>query len=109
MTISTQEYKNLIAGNYPLKFEEVSVSTTFKLGDVVAFDTNGVLKLAGESDSVVGIMTRAVSGTTNEPVVATMAVKGEFNENRLNFAEGSSINTHKRRMTEIGLLTRPVQ
>lgn len=106
--VATNNFNNLIAGDYPLKAEEITIKAPFKLGDVVAFDKDGNIKLAGASDKVSGIIPRDIDASPEKPKVITMFIKGEFNESRLRFAEGTDIEKHRRRMVEIGLLTRVV-
>lgn len=122
MTIGTLERDGLIAGDYPLKVEEVTVHgagstgrTEFKRGDVVALITgaNGETPTLVDSRSAVsganravGIMAEPVSVGPGEQTVTVMFIKGEFNRRFLQFGGNDTYDIHKRRMTEIGLLVR---
>ena len=119
MTIGTFERDGLITGDYPLKAKEVTVhgqgtsgATEFLRGDVVAFDNTGTLVLADSArsaigaDKAVGIICDNIAVPAGESKVTTMFVKGEFNARFLRFGGSDTVNQHKRRMTEIGLLVR---
>ena len=122
MIVGTFERDGLIAGDYPLKVEEITVHgteaagrTEFKRGDVVALidGANGEMPVLVNSASqtnganrAAGIMTENVSVSAGEQAVTTMFIKGEFNRRFLQFGGNDTYEKHKRRMTEIGLLVR---
>ena len=122
MIVGTFERDGLIAGDYPLKVEEVTMygtdagePTKFKRGDVVALidGENGEMPALVEFGSttsggskVVGILTENVTVDPGQFAVTTMFIKGEFNRRFLRFGGNDTYEKHKRRMTEIGLLIR---
>ena len=113
MTIGSTKRDGLIAGNYPLKAVEIILTgpADFKRGDVVGALTAGGYALVESaaddgSELVVGIITDDIIVETGVNVVTTMYVKGEFNQRQLRFGGTDTVEAHRQRMTEIGLLIR---
>ena len=113
MTIGSTKRDGLIAGNYPLAAKEITITgpAEFKRGDVVGAITTGGYALADStatngSQNVIGIMTDDIVAESGASVVTTMYVKGEFNQRQLRFGGTDTVENHRRRMTEIGLLIR---
>ena len=115
MTIGKMQPDNLIAGNYPIVVVPVSVfgadATELKRGDVVALVGGAAVLVDSQSASdegklPCGIMCEDVSTEADEQKVATMYVKGEFNIRAMRFGGDDTADTHRRRMTEIGIIPR---
>lgn len=113
MTIGTVERDGLIAGDYPLKADEISLTgpAELKRGDVLGFTNAGQLTLVNSSATngsqfAVGIACDDITVADGTTAVCTMFIKGEFNKRFLRFGGTDTAETHKRRMTEIGLLVR---
>ena len=113
MTIGTHNKDGLIAGDYPLKAEQININgpAEFKRGDVLALTREGqpVLVNSAATDGtgqVVGIACDDVAVATNATGICTMYIKGEFNKRFLRFGGKDTADIHHRRMTEIGLLVR---
>lgn len=118
MTIGKLERDGLIAGDYPLKAQEIVVhgpqtgETEFRRGDVIALRTGNIPALVDSTQSAnggnraVGIMCDNVVVQAGQQVVTTMYVKGEFAKRHLRFGGDDTVANHERHMTEIGLLVR---
>ena len=114
--LGTLERDNLIAGDFPTKAQEITLTgpATFERGDVLGKSDTGVFALVDStatdgSQDVVGIVCDDITVEADAEAVSTMYVKGEFNQRRLRFGGSDTAETHKRRMTEIGLLVRPTK
>ena len=113
MTIGRHDKDGLIAGDYPLKAGQMSITgpAEFKRGDVLALTNEGQPVLvnsaaAGNARLAVGIACDDVSVAENATGICTMFIKGEFNKRFLRFGGTDTADRHHRRMTEIGLLVR---
>jgi|GEM_PF-1925763 len=103
----------LIAGDYPTKAEEITITgpAEFLRGDVVGMTSAGGYALVDSAQSdgsqnPVGIICDGIKVENGETAVSTMYVKGEFGRRFLRVGGTDTIDTHKRRMTEIGLLVK---
>ena len=113
MTIGSTKRDGLIAGNHPLAAKEITITgpAEFRRGDVVGAITAGGYALANStatngSQNAIGIITDDIVVETGVNIVTTMYVKGEFNQRQLRFGGSDTVENHRRRMTEIGLLIR---
>lgn len=118
MKIGELERDGLIAGNYPLEAEAITIvvpqdadTKEFKRGDVVGMTGDGVITLVNSSatdgsDKAIGIICDNVIAKAGDGKTTTMYVKGEFARRHLRFGGEDTADVHKRRMTEIGLLIR---
>ena len=103
----------LIAGDYPLKTEAIIITgpADFKRGDVVGRTIGGAFALTDSAQSnglqnPIGIISDDVVVETGETATAVIYVKGEFSERFLQFGGTDTADTHRRHMTEIGLMIR---
>jgi len=115
MTIGKMTPDNLIAGSFPLVAVPVTVLGTeaveLKRGDVVALVDGMAVLVDSQSASnggqlACGIMSEDVTTEAGQQKTAAMYVKGEFNIRAMRFGGNDTIETHCRRMTEIGLIPR---
>ena len=112
MTIGSTTRDGLIAGGYPLAADEITITNaTFMRGDVVGVSATGAYALVNSTASdgtqtPIGIITDDVSADAAQNVVTTMYIKGEFNQRFLRFGGTDTVDTHRRRMIEIGLIPR---
>ena len=113
MIIGSTKRDGLIAGNYPLAAKAITITgpAEFKRGDVIGEITTGGYALANSaatngSQNAIGIITDNINAESGTNIVTTMYVKGEFNQRQLRFAGNDTVEKHRRRMTEIGLLIR---
>jgi len=112
MMIGSTTRDGLIAGNYPLAAEEITIkNAVFKRGDVIGISSAGSYALVDSSagdgtETPIGIITDDVSADDEQNVVTTMYIKGEFNQRFLRFGGKDTVDTHRRRMTEIGIIPR---
>lgn len=103
----------LIAGDYPTKTEGITIvgPAAFLRGDVVGEKTDGGYALVDStqsdgSEKPVGIICDAISVEAADTAASVMYIKGEFAKHALRFGGTDTVDTHKRRMTEIGLLVK---
>ena len=113
MIIGSTKRDGLIAGDYPLVAKEITITgpAQFKRGDVIGATTEGDYALADSnatdgSQNAIGIITDDTNAEDGISIVTTMYVKGEFNQRQLRFGGKDTVENHRRRMTEIGLLIR---
>jgi len=107
------ERDNLIVGSFPTVVMEIELTgpIEFKRGDVIAQLDDGTYALVDSSgtsgiENPIGIICDNIKVLEDITTKATMYVKGEYNERALNFGGDDTAETHKRRMTEIGLIVR---
>ena len=118
MIIGNTKPDGLIAGTYPVVAVAITITgatpnapTEFRRGDVVGVTTEGIYALANSSatngsQNVVGIICDDIKVESGETAVSTMYVRGEFNIRLLRFGGSDTVETHSRRMIEIGLIPR---
>lgn len=101
----------LIAGDYPTEVQEITLTgpAEFKRGDVIAQNDDGEYELVVGDALAIGIICEDITVGDDEITKTTMYVKGEFNQRFLQFGGDDTVETHKRRMTEIGLIPRPTR
>ena len=116
MELGRAERDNLIAGDFPTKAQEITITgpAEFLRGDVIAQLGDNSFALVDSSGAdgaelAIGIICDNITVEDGITTKSTMYVKGEFIQRALRFGGDDTADTHKRRMTEIGLLIRPTR
>jgi len=104
MVISKLERDGLIAGNFPLVTIAVATSNSVKRGEVISINDEFKVVAVDANNPVRGIVADDVE--TDSETTVNVYIKGEFAERHLIFPEGNTIDNHRTRMLEIGLITR---
>jgi len=113
MQIGELKRDGLIAGDYPTEVQEVTLTgpVELKRGDVLGINADGVVALvdstaADGTQNAIGIACDDITVVDNETAVSNMYIKGAFAKRHLRFGGTDTVDTHIRRMTEIGLIPR---
>ena len=111
--LGKMERDGLIAGDFPTKVEAITVTgpAEFQRGDVIAKTGNESYTLvdsagSGGAELVVGIICDDITVEDGSTAVTNMYIKGEFAQRHLRFGGDDTVENHRRRMTEIGLIIR---